>query len=107
MKCLKCLKEDGKSQSLSLPLEHINKYTICDKCDDTGEYASKYYHKHRVHYKELHEEYKDKLTDSYVANCFADKTTFKAKDVPKDVIKAKRQYMRMKKTLKEDNNVKR
>ena len=55
----------------------------------------------KSHYRELHKSYKNKLTDSYVANCLADRTILKGSDIPQDIIQAKRQYMRMKKHLKE------
>ena len=107
MKCLKCLNTTKKVAKVKYneALKHLENWYVCDKCDDTGKYASEYYHKNKSHYRELHKNYKDKLTDSYVANCLADRTILKGSDIPQDIIQGKRQYMRMKKHLKEDINV--
>ena len=107
MKCLKCFKSTNNKPKVGYNsiLAHLEPWYVCDNCDNTGEYASKYYHKNKAHYRELHKKYKDKLTDSYVANCLADRTILKGSDIPQDIIQGKRQYMRMKKHLKEDSNV--
>ena len=103
MKCLKCFEEDGRKQSLNLPpvLKYVEKYHVCDKCDDKGKYAKEYYRNNKEHYKELHKGYREELIDSYVANMIADKSSLKAKDIPDELIDSKRQYIKLKRLLKE------
>ena len=104
MICIKCFKKTKGIRPKNLPsmLSHLNKYAICSSCDNTGDYAKSYYRKHKEHYKELHSAYKSELIDSYVANAVADRTNLKAKDIPKDVIQAKRQYMNMNRIIKDE-----
>ncbi len=106
MKCLKCLKIYKEKQTLKLNkyLSHLNKWGICNKCDNTGKYASEYYHKNKDHYRDLHKGYKSKLVDSYVANIIVDGTSLKAKEIPKQLIIGKRQQMQIKRIIKEQND---
>ena len=112
MKCLKCLNTiPFKHQTLNVNehLKHFESWSICDDCDKKNKvvlvmYSSEYYQKNKEHYRELHKEYKKNLTDSYVANMIADRTTLKAKDIPKELIKAKRQHVQVKRILKEQND---
>lgn len=106
MKCLKCFKQaDGvKPKNLPVMLSHLANFTVCNDCDDTGKYEKDYYIRNKVHYRELHKSYKSNLTDSYVANTFADKTSLKAKDIPKAIIEAKRNYMKLKRLTKEERH---
>ena len=61
------------------------------------EYASKYYRKNKSHYRTLHKQYKEELSDSYVRRQLGKKS-----DVPDKIVKAKRQYMKMNRQLKEN-----
>ena len=109
MKCLKCqenIKGPKPKLKLNPLLAHLKNWGVCDNCDNTGEYASKYYRNNKQHYRELHMQYKEELSDSYVANCLADKRSIKATDVPNEIIESKRQYMKLKRILKENDNVK-
>jgi len=103
MVCIKCFKKCKGIKPKGLPdmLSHLAKYTICNKCDDTGKYAKEYYNQHKEHYRELHIAYKAELTDSYVANALVDRTELKAKDMPKELINAKREYMKLNRLIKE------
>tara|TARA_B100000519_G_C14088058_1_gene364943 strand:- start:278 stop:604 length:327 start_codon:yes stop_codon:yes gene_type:complete len=107
MKCLKCQEVDKTQTSkitLNKHLAHLANWYVCDKCDDTGKYAHEYYQKNKEHYRKLHVGYKTKLSDSYVANCVADGTSLKGKDIPKPLVQAKRQYMKMNREIKEIEN---
>jgi len=103
MICIKCFKRCKGIKSKGLPgmLSHLAKYTVCDNCDDTGKYAKDYYTQYKEHYRELHKTYKKELTDSYVANTLVDRTELKAKDMPKELISAKREYMKLNRLIKE------
>ena len=108
MKCLKCLEpiKDGRKVKLNKYLEHISKWDLCDSClykhdNQKKEVANLYYNKHKKRYRKLHIGYKSELVDSYVANAIADRTSLKAKDIPKNVIQAKRQFMKINRITKE------
>ena len=113
MKCLNCLKPMKKVVHLKLNkyLEHLKNWNICKDCDDTiksmirGK-VTEYYLNNKKHYRKLHKKYKAKLTDSYVANALVDRTELKAKDMPKEMIKAKKQYMKLNRIVKEKNDAK-
>jgi len=103
MICIKCFKRCKGIKSKGLPgmLSHLAKYTVCDNCDDTGKYAKDYYTQYKEHYRELHKTYKKELTDSYVAHPLVDRTELKAKDLPKELISPKREYMKLNRLIKE------
>ena len=108
MKCLNCLKVYKGQQDLELNehLSHLSEWGMCDDCDEgivtmIKDKISAYYQKNKEHYKELHKGYKAKLTDSYVANMVADGTSLKAKEIPKQLVKGKRQQIQIKRLLKE------
>ena len=115
MKCLKCLKSIKKMNKRSIfkvnqYLIRITNWGICEDCLDinvkeAADYVHKYYIANKDRYAELQKRYKEELTDSYVANVLADKSSLKGKDIPKEIIKAKRQYMKMNRLLKENKNV--
>ena len=104
MICIKCLKKTKGTKPTNLPsmLSHLNKYSICIDCDNTKDYSTTYYRQHKKHYRELHKAYKIELVDSYVANAIVDRTNLKAKDIPKNLIKAKRQFMKVNRIMKEE-----
>ena len=111
MRCLKCLTEHSSpliSNSGNEAVDNIiNNWYICKACSesnvmDIAEKVHQYYMKNKKHYRELHKGYKDKLTDSYVANALVDRSDLKAKDIPKEVVQAKRQYMKLHRIIKED-----
>ena len=112
MKCLKCMKEDNtKEQQLDIPeaLAHLNYWHVCDECVELdeevkAEKAHDYYESNKQNYRELHKKYKSDLSDSYVANCIADGTALTGKDIPQPLVKAKRQYMKVNRRLKEIEN---
>ena len=106
MKCLKCLKLYAGKQSVKLNehLAHLSKWGVCADCDDTGKYASDYYHKNKERYKKLHKGYKANLTNSYVANIIVNGTSLKAKEIPEQLIVGKRQQMQIKRIMKEQND---
>ena len=106
MMCLKCLKVFNKTQDLQLNeyLDHLNNWSVCDDCDNTGMYSHEYYMNNKEHYRQLHKEYKTNLIDSYVANLFADGTSLKAKDIPDNIIDGKRQHIKLKRLLKENKH---
>ena len=111
MRCLKCMKVDPPlitkpMKDLPPLLAHLKDWCLCAGCieqgvKETADKAAIYYRANKGHYRKLHVKYKEDLTDSYVANCLADGSTLKAKDMPKEMVQAKRQYMKMKKQLKE------
>ena len=104
MICIKCLKKTKGTKLKNLPslLSHLNKYSMCIDCDNTKDYSTMYYKQRKEHYRKLHKGYKSKLIDSYVANAIVDRTNLKAKDIPKDLIKAKRQFMKVNRIMKEE-----
>ena len=111
MKCLKCLKDyNGKHKSsFKHYLKHINKWGLCKECNSgviqkENDYSHNYYTKHKKHYARLQKNYREQLTDSYVANVLVDRTTLKAKDIPQEMVDAKRQHIKMKRMMKEGNN---
>ena len=112
MKCLKCGKVDtNKKSSAKLPelLAHLANWHVCETCveldkSSASQKASEYYQNNKEHYRKLHVSYKTKLSDSYVANCVADGTSLKGKDIPKPLVQAKRQYMKVNREIKEIEN---
>ena len=110
MKCIKCLKET-KGSDLYLGdnefVENIIKnWNICSECEDDvksnkAHKAHKYYTSNKSHYIKLHKQYKKELTDSYVANCIADRSIIRAKEVPKVMKNAKRQVIKLNRIIKE------
>ena len=60
MICIKCSKKSEGNKPVNLPemLNHLAKYTVCNKCDNTGRYEKEYYNKHKENYRELHKKYK-------------------------------------------------
>ena len=108
MRCLKCkeYKRGNKVYTLDRIKELLYNWYICNKCESSiakteKEKAQKYYKDNKDRYRKLHKGYKSALTNSYVANGIADKTSLKAKDIPQEIIDAKRQYMKTKRILKE------
>ena len=103
--CLKCKKKvyDSTKLVLNKHLEHINNWTICNECNTKDTYASDYYYDNKEQYRKLHKKYKAELTDSYVANALVDGTNLKAKDMPQELIDAKRQYMKLNRIMKENS----
>ena len=105
MKCLKCLNPINKGKEVNVNqhlTEVANNWGLCKACynDDNG-YGKDYYYNNKDRYRELHKGYKSELTDSYVANCLVDKTNLKAKDIPQEMVVAKRQFMKMNRIIKE------
>tara|TARA_Y100000592_G_C5260621_1_gene217147 strand:+ start:201 stop:542 length:342 start_codon:yes stop_codon:yes gene_type:complete len=113
MKCLKCRKTySGRKSKVKLNplLSHLESWFVCEKCvelDDNvrSDKAHDYYISNKQNYRDLHKKYKSDLSDSYVANCIADGTALTGKDIPQPLVKAKRQYMKVNRRLKEINNV--
>ena len=108
MRCLKCkeYKITKRKYSDDRIKELLLNWYICNKCESSiakieKEKAHKYYINNKDRYRELHIGYKSNLSNSYVANGIVDKTSLKAKDIPQDMIDAKRQYMKTKRILKE------
>ena len=112
MKCLLCLKPMSRKSKIRINkyLQHIvDKWDICYHCDRELELIAEterkiYYLEHKGNYRKLHKKYKAKLIDSYVANAFVERSELKAVDVPKAIIKAKRQSMLMNRIIKESKN---
>ena len=115
MRCLKCLKDiDGNVRGVGLKgikpnqhLLHLGNWNICDGCfnksdKDSKEYSSNYYYKNKERYRKLHKGYKSRLTDSYVANVIVEKSSLKAKDIPQEMVEARRQYMKLNRIIKKD-----
>ena len=109
MKCLKCLKTiNGKPKlKFNKYLSHFSNWAVCKECVDVSvkkanENVHSYYIKNKERYTKLQKSYKKKLTDSYVANVLVDRTNLKAKDVPQEVVDAKRQYMKVNRLFKEE-----
>ena len=113
MKCLKCMKSIKKMNKRGIfkvnqYLIHIGNWGICEDClditvEEAADYVHEYYIANKDRYAKLQKEYKEKLTDSYVANTLADKSSLKGRDIPKEIIKAKRQYMKLNRITKENN----
>ena len=105
MKCIKCLeKVEGTSKDLNLPdmLSHFKKWTICSSCNDKLKEKRDSYKKHNKYYKKKQKEYRETLADQYVSRVICDNTVLKPKEIPKNLIQAKRQHMQLNKILKED-----
>ena len=108
MNCLKCLKKFKKKSKVKLndALQHLNKWDICNACNDAKDKQIKksrsdYYKANKKHYRKLHIKYKADLTESYVANMLADGTSLKAKDLPKVMVEVKRQTIQLKRAIRE------
>ena len=114
MKCLKCLKSIKKMNKRNIfkvnqYLIHIANWGICKDClditvEEAAHYVHKYYISNKDRYAQLHKGYKAELTDSYVANALVDRTDLKAKDMPKEMIEAKKQYMKLNRIIKEKDD---
>ena len=108
MKCLKCLKSyRGRKLFLDVSKDfmHLEKWGVCESCSETmNQYRHEYYIKNKEHYKGLHKEYRANLADYYVANQLVFRTSLKAKDIPKEMVQAKRQIMKFNRLIKENNN---
>ena len=114
MKCLKCMKviKQVKELRVNKYLVHIANWGICSDCVDmtvkqAANYVHEYYVSNKDRYTILHKEYRDGLCDSYVANVLADKSSLRGRDIPQEIIKAKKQYMKLNRIIKETSNAKR
>ena len=112
MKCLKCMKSYVGTSDIKVNkyLIHITNWGICKDCLDitvkeAADYVHKYYTANKDRYAKLQKKYKEELTDSYVANVLADRSSLKGRDIPKEIIEAKRQYMKLNQITKENKNV--
>ena len=113
MKCLKCQKVDKTKKSnirLNPHLSHLESWYVCLDCVDmsvkeAATYAHDYYTKNKKHYRKLHVGYKAQPTMSYVKNMLADGRSFKAKEVPDEIAELKREQLKLKRAIKEKENV--
>ena len=112
MKCLKCRTAYPNRKSkvkLNPLLSHLENWFVCEKCVELEDIANtdkahNYYVSNKQNYRKLHKKYKSDLSDSYVANCIADGTALTGKDIPQPLVKAKSQYMKVNRRLKELEN---
>jgi len=104
MKCLKCLNKCNGTKPRQLPdiLSHLADYTICRACDDRLEKAREKYKKHSKYYKNIQESYRKKMKGPYIKRLMADNSILKPKDIPEQLVQAKKQELHMKRILKED-----
>ena len=106
------MKEDNtKDQKLKIPeaLSHLNYWHVCDECSDSdkkqkADKASSYYKKNKKHYRKLHVGYKAQPSMSYVKNMLAAGRSFTAKDIPDQIGELKRQQLKLKRAVKENEN---
>ena len=101
---MKCFKKTSGQKPQNLPdmLSHLANYTICSACDDTLEKSREKYKKHSSYYKKIQSKYRKDLSNQYISRLMADNSILKPKDIPEDLLKAKRQYIQLKKLIKED-----
>ena len=111
MKCLKCMKLCGTKPDLKVNkhLIHINGWGICENClnmttEEAADYIHSYYTINKDRYTKLQKGYKEELTDSYVANVLADRSSLKGRDIPKEIIASKKQYMKINRIIKENKD---
>ena len=102
MQCIKCLKKFDKTDKniTNLPdmLLHFKKWTICSSCleDNISDYRLR-----SQYYKDIQAKYRKNLDKQYINRLLADNSHLLPNDIPEELTKAKRQYLKTKRLTKE------
>ena len=107
-KCIKCLCVENNNKVINVN-QHLtsvaNNWFICKACKDSSyNYSKEYYKNNKKRYKNLQQGYKEELTDYYVKKLIlGNSKILKWEDIPKAMVEAKRNQLKLKKTLRRIN----